>query len=85
MLGALPAPPSAPSMQRRKICMWGEAGSVLGTFGSRLGVGTEVKSGPVVSCSLSSVTVHVHWYAWVVCLLLLRCFFYHMTPLQAFK
>ena len=61
--GALPAPPSAPSMQRRKICMWGEAGSVLGTFGSRLGVGTEVKSGPVVSCSLSSVTVHVHWYA----------------------
>ena len=34
-----------------------------GTFGSRLGVGTEVKSGPVVSCSLSSVTVHVHWYA----------------------
>ena len=31
-----------------------------GTFGSRLGVGTEVKSGPVVSCSLSSVTVHVH-------------------------
>ena len=63
MLGALPAPPSAPSMQRRKICMWGEAESVLGTFGSRLGVGTEVKSGPVVSCSLSSVTVHVHWYA----------------------
>ena len=29
----------------------------------RLGVETEVKGGPVVSRSLSSVTVQMHWYA----------------------